>query len=280
MSLVQMKSLLSKAGAENYAIGAFSVGNMEMVMGAIRAAEEEKSPLIIQVAQGRLPFSPLHMIGPMMVSAAEKASVPVSVHFDHGLDIDVIEQALDIGFTSVMIDASHLPIDQNIELVGKVKDLADRYGATVEAEVGQLGVDESGNETEGTFYSDPYEVKKLYESTNVDAIALSIGNAHGLYVKEPKLKFELLEKTKNMVPVPLVLHGGSGISQKDFQKAINLGIRKVNIATANFMAVEQEARNYCKEEKRDYFRFSSGMEKGMYNNVLEHIRIFKSMGKV
>ncbi|HHX12780.1 MAG TPA: class II aldolase, partial [Clostridiales bacterium] len=199
---------------------------------------------------------------------------------DHGLDIDVIEQALDIGFTSVMIDASHLPIDQNIELVGKVKDLADRYGATVEAEVGQLGVDESGNETEGTFYSDPYEVKKLYESTNVDAIALSIGNAHGLYVKEPKLKFELLEKTKNMVPVPLVLHGGSGISQKDFQKAINLGIRKVNIATANFMAVEQEARNYCKEEKRDYFRFSSGMEKGMYNNVLEHIRIFKSMGKV
>lgn len=279
MSLVQMKSLLSQAEAENYGIGAFSVGNMEMVMGAIRAAEEERSPLIIQVAQGRLPFSPLHMIGPMMVSAAEKSSVPVSVHFDHGLDIDVIKQALDIGFTSVMIDASHLPINQNIELVGKVKDLADRYDATVEAEVGQLGVDESGNKTEGTFYSDPYEVKKLYESTNVDAIALSIGNAHGLYVKEPKLNFELLEKTKNMVAVPLVLHGGSGISQKDFRKAINLGIRKVNIATANFMAVEQEARNYCKEEKRDYFKFSSGMEKGMYNNVLEHIRIFQSMGK-
>lgn len=279
MSIVQMKALLSKAEDENYGIGAFSVGNMEMAMGAIRAAEELESPLIIQVAQGRLPFSPLHIIGPMMVAAAENAKVPVAVHFDHGLDIDVIREALDIGFTSVMIDASHLPIDQNIELVGRVKELADRYNASVEAEVGQLGIDESGNETSGTFYSDPYEVKRLYEASNVDAIALSIGNAHGLYVKEPKLNFELLERTKSMVSVPLVLHGGSGISKEDFQKAISLGIRKVNIATANFMSVEQEVREYCRDEKRDFFKLSSGMEMGMYQNVINHIGIFQSMGK-
>ncbi|TAH72116.1 MAG: ketose-bisphosphate aldolase [Anaerolineaceae bacterium] len=279
MPLVQMSSLLSKADTENYGVGAFSVGNMEMIMGAIRAAEEVNSPLIIQIAQARLPYSPLHMIGPMMISAAEKARVPVAVHFDHGLDVDVIGQALDLGFTSVMIDASHLPIDQNIEEVGKVKELADRYGASVEAEVGQLGVDESGIETLGNFYSDPYEVKKLYEKTNVDAIALSIGNAHGLYKKEPKLNFQLLNETKKLVSLPLVLHGGSGISQEDFRKAISLGIRKVNIATANFMSVEQEARNYCKDTKRDYFNLSSRMEKGMYLNVLKHIRIFQSMGK-
>ncbi|NLK28487.1 MAG: class II aldolase [Clostridiales bacterium] len=279
MSLVQMKSLLQKAEAGNYGVGAFSVANMEMVMGAIRAAEESNSPLIIQIAQGRLPFSPLHIIGPMMVAAAEKAKVPVCVHFDHGGDIDIIKQALEIGFTSVMMDASHLPIDQNIEIVGKVKDLADRYSASVEAEVGQLGVDEEGNKTKGTFYSDPLEVKKLYDCTKVDAIALSIGNAHGLYKMEPKLNFDLLAQAKAMVDIPLVLHGGSGISPEDFRKCISLGIRKVNIATANFLSIEQAARNYSKQDKRDYFMLSSEMEKGMYQNVLEHIQIFQSEGK-
>lgn len=279
MPLVNMKSLLIKAEQENYGIGAFSIANMEMIMGAIRAAEETNSPAILQIAQVRLPFTPLHLIGPMMIAAAEHATVPIAVHFDHGLDVEVIKQALELGFTSVMIDASHLPIKDNIDMVGRVKDMANRYGACVEAEVGQLGGSEGGTEDNGMYYSNPSEVKELYESTKVDAIALSIGNAHGLYKKEPKLKFSLLTDTRKLVPIPLVLHGGSGISPEDFRRCIELGVRKVNIATANFISVEEEVRNYCSEERKDYFKLSSAMEVGMYKNVVKHINIFKSNGK-
>jgi fructose-bisphosphate aldolase class II len=275
-----MKSLLEQAEQKNYGVGAFSIANMEMIMGAVMAAEEMRSPAILQIAQVRLPYSPLRLIGPMMIAAAEQASVPIAVHFDHGMDIEVIKQALDLGFTSVMIDASHLPIEQNIEKVGKVKELADRYGAAVEAEVGQLGGSEGGTEDQEMFYSNPVEVKQLYESTKVDAIALSIGNVHGLYKKEPKLKFEILTNTKELVPVPLVLHGGSGISDEDFRKSISLGIRKINIATANFMAVEESARNYSSSDKRDYFKLSSQMVNGMQMNVAKHIEIFQSNQRV
>ncbi|MGB8455131.1 MAG: class II fructose-bisphosphate aldolase [Anaerocolumna sp.] len=274
-----MKSLLVKAEQGNYGVGAFSVGNMEMIIGAVKAAEECNSPVILQIAQARILFSPLYLIGPMMLAAAKNASVPVAVHFDHGKDIGVIKEALELGFTSVMIDASHLSIEENINMVKKVKDMADHYGASVEAEVGQLGKSEDGTKDTGMYYSNPIEVKELFESTKADAIALSIGNAHGLYTKEPKLNFSILSDTRNLVPVPLVLHGGSGISPEDFVRCIEGGIRKVNIATANFMAIEEEARNYSREEKRDYFKLSSGMVSGMYRNVKEHINIFKSNGR-
>jgi fructose-bisphosphate aldolase class II len=271
--------MLLRAERENYGIGAFSVANMEMIMGAIKAAEECSSPIILQVAEVRLPYSPLALLGPMMLAAAKGSSIPVAVHFDHGLNIQVIREALELGFTSVMMDASHLPIDQNIEQVMKVKKLADNYGASVEAEVGQLGGSEDGSIDQEMFFSDPKEVKQLYESTGVDAIALSIGNAHGLYKKEPKLKFRILEETKEIIQVPLVLHGGSGISAEDFRHCIRLGIRKVNIATANFLSVEAAARYYCSEDKRDYFKLSDAMVQGMKKNVIEHISIFQSNNK-
>lgn len=278
MPLVNMKTLLASAEEGKYAVGAFNVANMEMVLGAVRAAQDMNSPIILQVAQGRLPYSPLAVIGPMMIAAAKNASVPVCVNFDHGKELSVIKQALELGFTSVMIDASELPLKENIAAVRAVKEMADRYGTSVEAEVGQLGTTEEGVKGE-MFYSDPREVKELYESTGADAIALSIGNAHGLYKMEPKLKFELLLKTTRLVKAPLVLHGGSGISDEDFRKCIELGIRKINIATANFMAVEAGARRYSREEGHDYFRLSAEMAAGMYENVVKHIKIFKSDGK-
>jgi fructose-bisphosphate aldolase class II len=252
---------------------------MEMIIGAIQAAEECSSPIILQVAQVRLPYSPLYLIGPMMIAAAKQVGVPVAIHFDHGLDIQVIQEALELGFTSVMIDASHLSLEDNMELTSRVKFMADKYGATVEAEVGQLGGSEDGSVDNEIYYSDPLEVRELYENTGVDAIALSIGNAHGLYKKEPKLNFRILEETKKNVPIPLVLHGGSGISGEDFRHCIKLGIRKINIATANFLSVEGEARSYCREEKRDYFKLSSSMVLGMKKNVIEHINIFESNNK-
>lgn len=274
-----MSVLLKEAEKGNYGIGAFSVANMEMVLGVIRAAEELRSPVILQVAQVRLPYSPLKVFGPLMVAAAKEANVPVAVHLDHGLDMETVKLALELGFTSVMIDASQLPIDENIWLVQKVKKLADEYGSDVEAEVGQLAGSEDGSIDHEMLYSDPEEVEKLYQKTKLDAIALSIGNAHGLYKKEPKLNFKILAEAHNRVPVPLVLHGGSGISDEDFRKCIAGGVRKVNVATASFLSVENEVREYCKGEKHDYFTMSAAMVKGTYENVSRHIKVFQSDNK-
>lgn len=279
MPLVNMSQLLKDAQRGNYGIGAFSVANMEMVMGAIKAAEELMSPIILQIAQVRLPYSPLSMIGPLMVAAAEAAKVPVAVHLDHGLDLEVVKQALDLGFTSVMIDASQLPIKENIAIVKQVIEIAKPYGASVEAEVGQLAGSEDGSVDNEMLYSDPDEVEELYKNTKLDAIALSIGNAHGLYKQEPKLNFSILDQVRERVSVPLVLHGGSGISDADFRKCIAGGIRKLNVATATFISVEKAVREYTEGEKKDYFQMSSAMVQGAYENVSKHIKIFQSDNK-
>lgn len=280
LSLVNMSKLLLEAQEKNYGIGAFSVANMEMVLGAIKAAEELKSPIILQVAQVRLPFSPLRVFGPLMIAASKAAKVPVAVHLDHGLDIETVKEALELGFTSVMIDASMLPIDENIAIVQRVKELAEKYGADVEAEVGQLAGSEDGSVDHEMLYSNPDEVEKLYRKTKLEAIALSIGNAHGLYKNEPKLNFSVLEEARRRVPVPLVLHGGSGISDADFRKCIAGGIRKINVATATFLAVEKAVREYCDGEKHDYFSMSMTMVNGAYENVSRHIKVFQSDNKV
>lgn len=280
MSLVPMKNLLVDAERDCYGVGAFSVANMEMVLGAVKAAEELHSPLILQVAEVRLPYSPLEIIAPMMVAAAKDAKVPVAVHLDHGKTMECIQRALELGFTSVMIDASCQPIEENIRITKQVRELANCYGATVEAEVGQIGVSEDGACEGARIYSDPLEVKRLKEEANPDAIALSIGNAHGLYKDTPKLNFEVLKKSRELTQMPLVLHGGTGISEADFKKCIAGGIRKINVATATFLAVEQAAREYSNtEEKRDYFKLSHSMVQEAYENVKRHILIFGSQGK-
>lgn len=279
MPLVKMTSLLEGASKNNYAVGAFSVSNMEMVMGAVEAAEDLNSPIILQVAQVRLAYSPIEIFGPLMIAAAKEAKVPIAVHFDHGIDIDYIKKALDLGFTSVMIDASMKAIDENIESVNWVMELAKPYNADVEAEVGQLAGSEDGSVDHEMIYSRPDDVVKLYEKTGVDAIALSFGNAHGLYKQEPKLKFDILEEANNKVPIPLVLHGGSGVSPQDFRKCIKSGIRKINVATASYNMVEQYVRDYCKSDKQDYFIMSNSMVMGAYESVSRHIKIFGSDNK-
>ncbi|NDL68785.1 class II fructose-bisphosphate aldolase [Anaerotalea alkaliphila] len=279
MSLARMTELLQKAEAGGYGVGAFSVANMEMVLGAVKAAEELRAPIILQVAQVRLPYSPLEVFGPLMVAAAKKASVPVAVHLDHGMDLETAREALELGFTSVMIDASHLPLEENIRLVRQVKAAAEPFGAGVEAEVGQLAGSEDGSVDHAMIYSDPEEVQALYEQTGVDALALSIGNAHGVYKQEPRLHFGVLAEARTRVPIPLVLHGGSGISDEDFRKCIAGGVRKINVATATFQSVEQAVRAYCAEGGKDYFALSDAMVQGAYGNVSRHIKIFQSDNK-
>ncbi|HIS05957.1 MAG TPA: class II aldolase [Candidatus Fimenecus stercoravium] len=276
MSLVTMQELLDDAEQNGRAVGAFSVGNMEMVMGAVRAAEELQTPIILQIAEVRLPNSPLHLMGPMMLAAAKNASVDIAVHLDHGLRPETVHKALELGFTSVMFDGSQLPLQENIDIVKNVVNLAGDYGATVEAELGVVG----GNEGEGKAHqilcTDPDDAVRFCDETGVDALAVAIGNAHGNYPRLPELRFDVLEAIHKAVSVPLVLHGGTGITPEMFRKCIQLGVRKINIATASFDALARSAKAYCDEKDGapNYFELSGCEAEGVYENVKRHIEIF------
>lgn len=275
MGLVKMKDLLEQAAAGNRAVGAFSVGNMEMVKGAVMAAEEMNTPIILQIAEVRLKHSPLGLMGPMMVEAAREAKVDIAVHLDHGKTLETLKSALLFGFTSVMLDGSTLPFEENIAKTKEAGTLAAKYGATLEAELGLVGGSEDGSTDEGIRCTNPESARIFCEETGVDALAVAIGNAHGNYPVAPKLAFDVLAKIDEKTLVPLVLHGGTGITPEDFRKAISLGIRKINIATASFDSLTREAKKYLAGEgKHDYFGLNEAMVHGVYMNVKEHIRIF------
>ena len=275
MALVKMKDLLRRAEEKNIGCGAFSVGNMEMVRGAIRAAEELDTPIILQIAEVRLKNSPLHLMGPMMVQAAKEAKVDVAVHLDHGLTFETVDKALELGFTSVMLDASTLPFEENIARVKAVVEKARKYGATVEAELGLVGGSEDGSCDHGIRCTDPDDAVVYARETGIDALAVAIGNAHGNYPVAPTLAFDVLEKIHEKVDIPLVLHGGSGITDKDFQRAISLGIRKVNIATASFNSLTAHVEKYMEStDKHNLFDLNEAMVQGTYENVKRHILVF------
>lgn len=275
MALVKMKDLLRRAEEKNIGCGAFSVGNMEMVRGAIRAAEELDTPIILQIAEVRLKNSPLHLMGPMMVQAAKEAKVDVAVHLDHGLTFETVDKALELGFTSVMLDASTLPFEENIARVKAVVEKARKYGATVEAELGLVGGSEDGSCDHGIRCTDPDDAVVYARETGIDALAVAIGNAHGNYPVAPTLAFDVLEKIHEKVDIPLVLHGGSGITDKDFQKAISFGIRKVNIATASFNSLTAHVEKYMEStDKHNFFDLNEAMVQGTYENVKKHILVF------
>lgn len=278
MALVTMKELLTRADSETKAVGAFSVGNMEMVIGAVRAAEETKTPIILQIAEKRMKQSPLHLMAPMMVQAAKDSSVDIAVHLDHGLTLECIDECLSFGFTSVMLDASLLPLEENIALTRKVREKADRTGATVESELGVVGGNEGDSAKHEITCTDPNVAKKFVDETGIDCLAVAIGNAHGNYPVLPNLRFDVLSEIRDRLPgYPLVLHGGTGITDDMFRKAISLGIRKINIATASFDALARSAKEYTGTvEKPDYFTLSPRMADAVYENVKRHILVFNN----
>lgn len=280
MPLVNMAPLLKDARSGGYAVGSFSVANMEMVLGVLKAVEETKSPAIIQIAEVRLNYSPLELIGPLMVAAAKNSPMPVAVHFDHGKTAEKINQALEIGFTSVMFDGSHLPFEENSRITAEIKKTAAAYGADCEGEIGCVGGSEDGSEDIAINCTSPAQALEFYNKTGVDALAVAIGNAHGNYKQAPKLRFDILEQTAGLVPVPLVLHGGTGILPDDFRRCIKLGINKINIATATFDSVEQSAREaYANQAVKGYYDLQTAEVEGAYRNALKHIEIFGCAGK-
>ena len=273
--LLPMKPLLEQAERENIAVGAFSVGNMEMVMGAVRAAEELKASIVLQIAEKRLKNSPLHLMAPMMLEAACKAAVPVAVHLDHGLTLECVKEALDYGFTSVMLDGSLLPYEENVAVTKEVVALAAKFGATVEAELGVVGGNEGDTAVHKIQCTDPATAADFCARTGIDALAVAIGNAHGNYPVLPSLRFDVLEAIDRAVETPLVLHGGTGITAEMFRAAIRRGVRKINIATASCDAVAKAAALSVRaSDAPDYFSLSACCAEAVYENVKKHIRWF------
>lgn len=278
--LVNMRDLLKDAQKGNYAVGSFSVANMEMVLGVLKAAEELSAPVILQIAEVRLKQSPLELIGPLMVAAAKNAKTPVAVHFDHGKTKEKINQALELGFTSVMFDGSHLPLEENISQTLDIIKAAREYGAAVEAEIGCVGGSEDGSEDIAINCTKPEDAVRFAEETGVDALAIAIGNAHGNYKSTPKLRFDILEECARLVSAPLVLHGGTGISPEDFVKCSKTGIKKINIATATFDSVENSVHTCYNENKiKGYYDLQAAEVAGAYENAKRHILIFGTDNK-
>lgn len=278
MALVTMKQIVDEAWEQGTCIPAFNVGSLEMVRGALRAAEELETPVIIQIAERLLKYSPLELIGPGMVQAAKESKLPVAVNFDHSSTYDVIKKALELGFTSVMYDGSTLPFEENIAGTRKIVELANEYGASVEGELGLVGGSEDGLSDHGILCTNPDKAREFCERTGIACLAVAIGNAHGDYPTAPVLAFDILEEINRKAGVPLVLHGGSGISDEDFRKAISLGIAKINIGTASFNNVTKFAAEYLATEgKHTYFELNTAMTQGMYENALRHIRVFRGL---
>lgn len=235
--LVNLNDVLKKAQAGNYAVGLFNTTDTDMLEAVIGAAEELNSPVIIGTAEVLLPYGELQLIVPSIIAAAKRAKVPVVVHYDHGLTFDRCIEALKLGFSSVMFDGSIKDYETNIKETCEIVKIAHSFGASVEGEIGHVGNNEGAAESDGVegqneeVYTTPEEAKSYLEATGVDALAIAIGTAHGVYKKKPQLNIERLKEIRNTVDAPLVLHGGSGLSDDDFKTTIKNGIAKVNIFT-------------------------------------------------
>ena len=248
MELITTKQILKQAQEGNYAIGAFNVENMEMVMAVISAAEEMNAPVIMQTTPSTVKYAGLDYFLANAKVAASKARVPVVMHLDHGSSFELAAQALRAGYTSIMIDGSHSDFESNIEISKAVVDMCKPSGVAVEAELGKVGGKEDDLDGgDGDLYTDPLEAKEFVERTGVDSLAVAIGTAHGIYKGEPKLDLERLSEIRKVVSVPLVLHGGSGIPDWKVQEAIKRGICKVNYATELRIAYTHGVNTYLKE---------------------------------
>lgn len=281
--LVTGIELLKKANEEGYAVGAFNTSNLEITQAIVEAAEEMKSPAIIQVSEGGLKYAGIETISAIVRTLATKASVPIALHLDHGTDFNNVMKCLRNGWTSVMMDASKLPLEKNIEVTKNVVTIAHGMGVSVEAEIGKIGGTEDNvtvDEREAAM-TDPDEAYKFAKETGVDYLAISIGTAHGPYKGEPKLDFDRLKKIKEMLKMPIVLHGASGVPEADIRKAVSLGVNKINIDTDIRQAFAARLRELLKEDGEVYDprKILGPCKEAMKEVVKSKMRMFGSEGR-
>ncbi|MBO0457775.1 class II fructose-bisphosphate aldolase [Enterococcus hulanensis] len=289
--LAKMNDLLKEAQVKKIGIGAYNAPNLEAVRAVIAAAEELNQPVILAHAQVHDPVIPLAEIGPIMVQYAKNAKVPVAVHLDHGTSFDLCVQALELGFTSVMFDASDKSFEENVAGTREMVKIAHALGASVEAELGHVFTSEVGGEADAEdrvvynveehggedMYTDPEAAKKFVEQTNVDCLAIAFGTAHGIYLTKPELNLARVSEIADVVDIPLVMHGGSGVSKEDMQTAIKNGICKINYFAYMNKAGGEKVQEYVTSLGSEIPFFDEISKKGidgMKSNVVESMRVF------
>ncbi len=283
--LVNLNQVLVPAKKNKYAVGLFNAVNMELARGIINAAEKTQSPVIMGTAEVLFPYGPLEEVSYYLIPMAKKANVPVVVHLDHGLRKETCLKALELGFSSIMYDCSTDPYETNVEKVKEMAEIAHSYGATIEGELGHVGDNEgsaegsSHLEDPSKFFTDPKLAKDYVEKTGVDALAIAVGNAHGAYKLPPKLDFDRIKTIANTIDVPLVLHGGSGLTDNDFKRAIKEGISKVNIFTdINIAAVKAEFSKFTDMNKGIIDLIPAAVE-AVKQETMAKMELFSSVGK-
>lgn len=289
--LVSLKELMEDAEKGGYAVGAFNVSNLESLMAIMQAAEETGRGVILNYAEVHAPFLSMEQAALIMLDAAKKAKVPVCVHLDHGSSMESCIQAIRLGFTSVMLDASAEDYETNVRETKEIVRLAHSVGVTVEAELGHIfssdmGLAESPKEAETLesfdsaedVYTDPATAKDFVERTGVDVLAIAFGTTHGIYTKKPKLDLERITKIKEAIDIPFVMHGGSGLSKEEFQTAIRNGIRKINYYTymtlAGGRAVKEALDQKAPDENVFFHDIPMIAVEAMKDNVKEAIQVF------
>ncbi len=276
--LVTLNDVLPKARDGHYAVGLFNTTDTDMLQAVIEAAEETRSPVIIGTAEVLLPYGELQLIAPAILARAKAASVPVVMHYDHGLTFDRCIEALKLGFSSIMFDGSIHEYSENIAQTREIVKIAHSFGASVEGEIGHVGNADSDDGDDSALYTTPKQALDYIEATGVDALAIAIGTAHGAYKKKPKLDFERLKEIRSATDVPLVLHGGSGLTDLDFQTAIKDGIAKMNIFTDLCLAGER-AMKKCSEEGIAYLAARNAKVEEIKKEVVKKMTLFGSVGK-
>ncbi|HEY9581704.1 MAG TPA: class II fructose-bisphosphate aldolase [Savagea sp.] len=284
MALESMKDMMIKAKKEGYAIGQFNLNNLEYTQAILQAAEEEQSPVILGVSEGAARYmsgfkTVVNMVKGLMEDL--NITVPVAIHLDHGSSFEKCKEAIDAGFTSVMIDASSQPFEENVRITKEVVDYAHAKGVSVEAELGVVGGQEDDVIADGVIYADPAECKELVERTGIDCLAPALGSVHGPYKGEPNLGFKEMEEISSQSDLPLVLHGGTGIPLKDIQRSISLGTAKINVNTENQIEGTKTVREVLANDAEVYDprKYLGPMRETIKQTVIGKMREFGSSQK-
>lgn len=276
--LVNLNDVLKKAQKEGYAVGLFNTTDTDMLEGVIAAAEELRSPVVIGTAEVLLPFGELKLIAPSIIAAAKRATVPVVVHYDHGLTFDRCIEALKLGFSSIMFDGSTKSEEDNLAETAEIVKIAHSFGASVEGEIGHVGDASNDDGLVTDMYTTPEEAVAFVNRTGVDALAVAIGTAHGAYKTKPKLDIERLKKIREALDTPLVLHGGSGLSDDDFRNTVKNGIAKMNIFTDLCNAGERAMQAGLAAGEK-YLQIRNRKVEEIKQATMEKMRLFGSVGK-
>ena len=277
--LVNLKEILKYAEDNKCAVGMFNATGFDSLQAIIKAAEKLNQPVILAHAEVHNVYNDISLVAPVMLSLAKNSKVPVCVHLDHGTTLEMIKRAINLGFTSIMIDASSLPFEENIKFTKQVVDMCHPKNISVEGEIGQLITSENGTsnklKSKEYYYTKPNEAKEFVEKTSVDALAIAFGTAHGFYKEKPLLDVNVIKNVRKLVNVPLVMHGGSGLSKKQFQDCIKAGIRKINYYSYMSKAGYEAAKKLIESNKTSYLHdVEFEAMKAMEKNVEEAIKIF------